>query len=432
MRQYIDESETLRRDLMSQSLDDLRAQRAALEARGNELMGDDDCWEYNDLSKVDNGLVNDMTDYDAAIVEVQKLVDYLVELSETKGRTDHHQLGSRLRLAASAGRSDHCLTLLAHGADVNATDHTGWTPLQSAAANGHPSVCALLLLHGAELRPSGGLAGFARLGKFGLSPLQLAVYYGNTEVVDYLVSDHGEELDQRTGSGESLMDIAQLKPDNGAMVVHLMVLRSEISISSAEMALDAAFTGAGGDAPHSVRVIDCDAALEALEDGEEDLTDDELNTELRHAAQLGLESKCRACLDEGADIDDASTTGWTPLRLAAANGHTQICALLLSLGADLDVKRRGDLSVFQLAVWHGQVDVVEYFVRERGESLDQLTDGGRTLIELAQSSEDNEEMATYLLSRRCEATERVVDEALNTLNDESAPPPRRNSSSLSL
>lgn len=59
-------------------------------------------------------------------------------------------LGTRLlTLAAAHGHTDMVKALIDRGADVNAKDGTGWTPLHAAAYGGHPEIIRLLLERGA-------------------------------------------------------------------------------------------------------------------------------------------------------------------------------------------------------------------------------------------------------------------------------------------
>jgi ankyrin repeat protein len=54
-----------------------------------------------------------------------------------------------LMIAAAQGHVDTVRALLDAGADVNAADVTGWTPLHAAAYNGDLQIVKLLLGHGA-------------------------------------------------------------------------------------------------------------------------------------------------------------------------------------------------------------------------------------------------------------------------------------------
>ena len=50
-----------------------------------------------------------------------------------------------LSIAAQIGDVQDVLTLLEAGADINACNHIGWTPLSMAAVNGHDRVVKALI-----------------------------------------------------------------------------------------------------------------------------------------------------------------------------------------------------------------------------------------------------------------------------------------------
>lgn len=79
-------------------------------------------------------------------------------LSEAKGRAALHEVDTSgqtaLHLAASLGQADALEALLQAGANVNARDRVGWSPLFAAAAAGHLSIVDRLLDHGADLSPA--------------------------------------------------------------------------------------------------------------------------------------------------------------------------------------------------------------------------------------------------------------------------------------
>lgn len=56
--------------------------------------------------------------------------------------------------AAAHGHMDTVQMLVDRGADVNAPDVTGWTPLHAAAYGGHPEIIRFLLGRGAKFTPA--------------------------------------------------------------------------------------------------------------------------------------------------------------------------------------------------------------------------------------------------------------------------------------
>jgi ankyrin repeat protein len=74
--------------------------------------------------------------------------------------------------------------LLAKGAEVNARNAYGWTPLHVAAAGGDPAVVALLLQHGADVHAQSHI---------GTTPLDNATTRGGRKAVIDLLLAHGAE-----------------------------------------------------------------------------------------------------------------------------------------------------------------------------------------------------------------------------------------------
>jgi len=54
--------------------------------------------------------------------------------------------------AVFAGHTDTIRALVEQGADVNTKDQTGWTPLMEAASKGHTEVVMILLASGADVK----------------------------------------------------------------------------------------------------------------------------------------------------------------------------------------------------------------------------------------------------------------------------------------
>jgi ankyrin repeat protein len=74
--------------------------------------------------------------------------------------------------------------LIDHGADVNASDKNGWTPLLRAAQNGYYEVVKLLCMHGADINAQ---------TKDVKNALSLAISRGYHHIVAFLLG-HGSDM----------------------------------------------------------------------------------------------------------------------------------------------------------------------------------------------------------------------------------------------
>jgi ankyrin repeat protein len=112
---------------------------------------------------------------------------------------------TELMTAAYAGDLEQVKQLLAAGADVNATDETGWTALMKACYNaeqkrGFADVVQVLIDAGANIE--------APIG-YGVRPLMLAAGYGETAVVDALLKAGADVLAKNEGGFTALMMVKQ-------------------------------------------------------------------------------------------------------------------------------------------------------------------------------------------------------------------------------
>jgi hypothetical protein len=106
-----------------------------------------------------------------------------------------------LHWAAFWGHVDVAKLLLEHGADVNAKESVyDATPLHVAAATGHADVARLLLEHGADVN--------AKYGDSDLTPLHVAALYGHADVARLLL-ERGADPSIRDKHGRTPLDIAR-------------------------------------------------------------------------------------------------------------------------------------------------------------------------------------------------------------------------------
>jgi hypothetical protein len=107
-------------------------------------------------------------------------------------------------LFKALGRGDvkEVRKLLEKGANVNAKDIYGWTPLHAAASSGHVDVVTLLIEKGADVN--------AKEIFYGWTPLHWAIINGYVDVARLLI-EKGADPNLRNRDGKTPIDLAREK-----------------------------------------------------------------------------------------------------------------------------------------------------------------------------------------------------------------------------
>ena len=100
--------------------------------------------------------------------------------------------GSSIHDAARDGNIALVSRELSRGADVNAKDRDGATPLPWAAWAGHKQVVELLIAKGADVN--------AKVDRHGMTPLHYAASRGHKEIAELLIAN-GADVNAKTGDG---------------------------------------------------------------------------------------------------------------------------------------------------------------------------------------------------------------------------------------
>ena len=246
-----------------------------------------------------------------------------------------------LMMAVRTGRVAVMDVLLGRGADVNAAEaRRGTTALMWAAANEHPDAVRLLVERGADVSAR------SKTVPMGRGPYLAPIARDRIEDAQRGVGQAGAPA--RTAD---LSDVPpQTRPDRDA--------------------------GAGADDPGSAAVetrVDSDSGRSA---GPADAGSAPPRgprrrarpltgglTALVFAARQGDLESARLLLDAGADVNQTTEYGWTPLLTAVHNRYYRLAALLLERGADPNIANKGGWSPLYIATDNRNIESGDYPTR---------------------------------------------------------------------
>jgi len=255
-----------------------------------------------------------------------ELLDRHPELIVARGTNGNDLLGM-------AGDLAIVRLLLNRGADPNRGNDYGWTKLHQAAYGNNRDLVQLLLDNGAKTDL------FAR-GEGG-TPLVVALFWGNTEVVDLLgVEPRNLRVAAGLGLLERIRDLAgtpQAGAYRGFYRPHGGFPAWQPSDDPQEVLDEALVWAAKSDQVAALTLL---AELGARLDA-----DPYRGTALTWAAARGRTNAVKRLLDLGADPNARGTFGGpshgegvTALHLAAQNGHVEAVRALLDAGADAGIR----------------------------------------------------------------------------------------------
>jgi ankyrin repeat protein len=187
-----------------------------------------------------------------------------------------------LLVARESGSAPIARTLLDAGADVNAEDMSGSTPLELAAWRGFGDVVDLVMDHGADVPVEGGKAPWI---------LRFATERGLERLFNHM-AEHGADLTIDAEGGGSLLHSAAASPSGG--IVGTLLARG------------AAVNG----------------------------TDNFGWTPLHYAAEMGRAGNVEVLVAGGAEIDARTIDGRTALNVAQEFDRREAAEKLVDLGAD--------------------------------------------------------------------------------------------------
>ena len=248
--------------------------------------------------------------------------------------TGAHATGNLAALIQSGDRAA-ALKEIAAGADVNAAQGDGTTPLIWAVYKVDAELVATLLKHGANPNLA---------NKYGSSPLAEAVKIADARITKQLL-DAGADVESPNADGQSALmlaartgalEVAKELVAHGANVNAKEAWRGQTALMWAVDANQAEIAqlliAKGADVNVRALANDWDAQITSEPRGQYRPTGG--LTALLYAARSGCSRCVRSILEAGADIDRPNPDGITPLMIAIDNFHYDTARLLLDSGAN--------------------------------------------------------------------------------------------------
>ena len=103
----------------------------------------------------------------------------------------------------------------------------------------------------------------------------------------------------------------------------------------------------------------------------------------RFTIELGHNIVCQSLCRNQADADDGGDKGWTPLLVAAGEGHLDVCQTLLNYNASVHGflgDGRHERSALQEAAEQGHVSVVALLLENKADPNHACDDGSNTRV----------------------------------------------------
>ena len=264
-----------------------------------------------------------------------------------------------LMAASRTGNVDAMKVLLDHGANANAKETLrGTTPLMWAADEGHAPAIQLLIQRGADIKARSNLAERGRGPALGKSndPRKQVAAQGAALAAGQASPDLGTlravadgtaapaAQGQRGGTGQGQRNGGRGGQNNANAAAAAAAAANADGTDQA----DAAAVGFGGGGGR----------------GQGNVADGGALTPLIYAVRANDLDSVKVLLAAGADVNQTSGYGWSPLLVATQNRYYKLGAYLLDHGADVNLANKGLWTPLYLATDNRNIESGDYPVRK--------------------------------------------------------------------
>jgi ankyrin repeat protein len=330
-------------------------------------------------------------------VDLEGIKDLLAKGADVNAKDDDG--GTPLLIAVTLGNKEIAALLIANGADVNAKDPRGTTPLHGAALRGHKEIVKLLIAKGADVNAK-SVDGFTSLhrvvgrghkeivelliangadvnakGNYGLTPLLLAALQGHKEVAELLIAK-GADVNAKVASGpkQGLTPLDAANETNHPEIADLL-------------------------RKHGGKTGEESKPVEPIAEATKPTTPTKApDVSIHTAATLGNIETVKQLIANGADVNaKGGVTGGTPLLIAVTLGHKEIAEQLIANGADVNAKDPRGTTPLHGAALRGHKEIAELLIA-KGVDVNAKNEQGWTALHWA-AHYGREEIAELLIAK---------------------------------
>ena len=282
--------------------------------------------------------------------------------------------------AASHDNSEVIKALIAAGADINARDKDGVSAFHWAARNENTAVIKILLQAGADVDTR---------DKDGTLPLHLAAGNDNPAVIKALVQP-GMDVNVRNNDGKSPLHFAASHNNNPEVIKALVQARADVSArdKDSETPLHAA-AAESDNFEVIIALVEAGADVNAqAKDGWPPLH--------RAAASNENPAVIEVLVQAGADVDARTKDGYSPLhRVAANNKNPAVVEALVEAGADMDARLMNGSTPLHMAAVLNKNPAVVLALLDAGADVNAEIDNGETPLDLIQKNDALKDTKAY-------------------------------------
>ena len=327
-------------------------------------------------------------------------VRYLVGLKEVDVNQRDCMGCTALRSTAGTVHADVVEVLIDAGADIEAKDDVGYSPIRWACIHGYIAVVKVLLKAGAkvchadnegdytclDLAANNGRTETVRYlaslrevdvnhqGFQNRTALHIAVSNGRVNVVEVLI-DAGADIEAKDVKGLTPLHYAC---DAGKLEIVQMLVEAGADVRVADNEGETCLNRAANDGrTETVRYLASLREADVIRQGFQN------RTALHTAVSSGHVNVVEVLIDAGADIEAKNVNGRTLLHYACDAGKLEIVQMLVEAGADVRVADNNGHTCLMLAGANGHAETVCYLVNSKEVDVKQTDRLGNTALEAA-------------------------------------------------